>query len=106
MASAISLGIFEGSKQLRVSFPPSPGEKVYKADEKLLSEFLGLDENGLNVGKMEAHNLEVKLNLTKLFQKHLAILAISGSGKSYLASVFIEEILDRKDKAKPAIIVF
>ncbi|MEM7826407.1 MAG: ATP-binding protein [Candidatus Aenigmatarchaeota archaeon] len=106
VALAIPLGIFENGMQFRVSFPPSPGEKVYKTDEKLLSEFLGLDENGLFVGKMEAHNLEVKLNLTKLFQKHLAILAISGAGKSYLASVLIEEILDRKDRAKPAIIVF
>ncbi|MEM5836265.1 MAG: ATP-binding protein [Candidatus Aenigmatarchaeota archaeon] len=106
VASAIPLGVFENGKQLRVSFPPSPGEKVYKADEKLLSEFLGLDENGLYIGKMEAHEIEVKLNLTRVFQKHLAILAISGAGKSYLASVLIEEILDRKDEAKPAIIVF
>ncbi|MEM7821522.1 MAG: ATP-binding protein [Candidatus Aenigmatarchaeota archaeon] len=106
VASALPLGIFENGKQFRVSFPPSPGEKVYKADEKLLSEFLGLDENGLAIGKMEAHEVEVKLNLTKLFQKHLAILAISGAGKSYLASVLIEEILDRKNKIKPAIIVF
>ncbi|MEM5878892.1 MAG: ATP-binding protein [Candidatus Aenigmatarchaeota archaeon] len=106
VASAVPLGILENGKQLRVSFPPSPGEKVYRADEKLLSEFLGLDENGLTIGRMEAHELDVKLNLTKLFQKHLAILAISGAGKSYLASVLIEEILDRKDKARPAIIVF
>lgn len=105
-ALAIPLGIFKDGKQLRVSFPPSPGEKVYKADENLLSNFLGLDENGLNVGRMEAHALEVKLNLTKLFQKHLAILAISGAGKSHLASVLIEEILERKDRIKPAIIVF
>jgi len=81
VASAIPLGIFEDGKQLRVSFPPSPGEKVYRADEKILFEFLGLDEKGLAIGKMEAHDLEVKLNLTKLFQKHLAILAISGAGK-------------------------
>ncbi|MEM5829409.1 MAG: ATP-binding protein [Candidatus Aenigmatarchaeota archaeon] len=106
VAFATPLGIFDGGKQFRVSFPPSPGEKVYKVDEKLLSEFLGLDESGLVVGKMDAHNLEVKLNLTKLFQKHLAILAISGAGKSYLASVLIEEILDREDKVKPAVIVF
>jgi hypothetical protein len=106
VAYAVSLGIFNGGKQFRVSFPPSPGEKVYKADEKLLSEFLGLDESGLNLGKMEAHELSVKLNLTKLFQKHLAILAISGAGKSHTASVLIEEILERPEKlGRPAIIV-
>jgi DNA helicase HerA-like ATPase len=106
VASAVPLGIFEDGKQLRVSFPPSPGEKVYRADEKILFEFLGLDEKGLAIGKMEAHDLEVKLNLTKLFQKHLAILGISGSGKSYLSSHLIEEILDKQDNIKPAIIVF
>ena len=106
VASATSLGIFNDGRQTRVSFPPSPGEKVWKVDEKLLTDFLGLDENGLLIGKMDAHDLEVRLNLTKLFQKHCAILAISGAGKSYLASVLIEEVLNRPERlGRPAIIV-
>ncbi|OGI15471.1 hypothetical protein A3K63_01415 [Candidatus Micrarchaeota archaeon RBG_16_49_10] len=41
-----------------------------------------------------------------MFQKHIAILAISGSGKSYLTSVLFEELLDRMEElGKPAIIV-
>ncbi|MEM7825727.1 MAG: ATP-binding protein [Candidatus Aenigmatarchaeota archaeon] len=106
VADAISLGVFSNGIQKRVSFPPSPGLKVFLADEKVLSEFLGLDERGLNIGKIEFHGLDVKLNLTRLFQKHCSVLAQTGAGKSYLISDLIEEILDRDDKlGKPALIV-
>ncbi|MGC8812491.1 MAG: ATP-binding protein [Candidatus Aenigmatarchaeota archaeon] len=106
VADATPLGVFSKGVQKRVTFPPSPGLKVFLADEKILSEFLGLDENGLNIGEIEFHNLQAKLNLTRLFQKHCSILAQTGAGKSYLVSCLIEEILDRKEElGKPAIIV-
>jgi len=104
VARSTPLGIFVDGMQKRVSFPPSPGLKVFLTDEKILSDFLSLDENGLNIGKVEFHDLETKLNLTKLFQKHCSILAQTGAGKSYLVSNILEEILDRKE-GKPAIIV-
>jgi len=60
----------------------------------------------LNIGKVEFHEIDSKLNLTKLFQKHCCILSQTGFGKSHLVSVLIEEILDRKEEhGKPAIIV-
>ncbi|MCK5023908.1 MAG: ATP-binding protein, partial [Candidatus Aenigmarchaeota archaeon] len=79
-----------------VTFPPSPGTKVIEPDHAMLAKFLGLDENGLKIGKLPSHDVDVNLNMTKLLQKHLAILAISGAGKSYLVSVLLEEILNRK----------
>lgn len=92
------LGVYaENDLIKRPSFPPSPGKDVYKADKERLSDFLGLDnQNGINIGEVQFQDLEADLNLTKLFQKHLAILAQSGAGKSYLASVVIEELLDRE----------
>lgn len=106
IARAIPLGVWVNGEQRRVSFPPSPGDKVMLANKNLLSKFFGLDEEGINIGKLEFHQLDAKLNLTRLFQKHLVILAISGSGKSHLASVLIEEILDLpKERSKPSIIV-
>jgi DNA helicase HerA-like ATPase len=106
VADAVPLGIFSDGTQKRVTFPPSPGLKVFLADSKILSEFLGLDENGLNIGEIEFHKLQAKLNLTRLFQKHCSILAQTGAGKSYLVSVLLEEILDRDEKlGKPALIV-
>jgi hypothetical protein len=92
----------------RAGFPPSPGTKVLKADENILSGFLGLDrEKGLSIGYVENHGLEAKLNLTKLFQKHCAILAQTGFGKSFLTSILIEELLDRSVVyGRPAVVVF
>jgi DNA helicase HerA-like ATPase len=82
--------------QQRVSLPPSPGTKVVSADEGLLRDFVGFVENGLMLGKLQNHEVDAKIDLTRLFQKHLAILAMSGAGKSHLASVMLEDLLDRK----------
>lgn len=90
----------------RAKFPASPGAKVYSVDESILKDFIGLDERGLNIGKLENHNVEVRLSMSRLLQKHLAILAMSGAGKSHLASVIIEELLERrKEHGRLAIIV-
>lgn len=98
LAKSKPLGVFDKTgKSHRPSFPPSPGTKVLEPDTALLQSFLGLDlQNGLQVGRAEFHDLDIKLNLTKLFQKHVAILAQSGSGKSYSVSVLLEELLSRK----------
>jgi len=107
VAKCFPLGICSGNLTSRVVYPPSPGSKVEEVDENILSTFLGFQNSfGLHIGKLAFHNLDVKLNITRLFQKHLAILAMSGSGKSYLTSVLIEELLDRDEKlGKPAVIV-
>ena len=97
VADVVPLGVYgSGGMFEEVSFPPSPGVKVYEPDHAILSKFLGLDEKGLEVGELPYHNIKTSLNLTRLLQKHLAILAISGAGKSYLVSVLIEELLRRK----------
>jgi hypothetical protein len=106
VGKAVPLGIYDNKMIKRVTFPPSPGSNVEEIDKDILFDFLGLDSKGLNIGKIAFHDLNAKLNLTRLFQKHLAILAISGAGKSHLVSVFLEELLDRSDEmGKPAIIV-
>jgi hypothetical protein len=101
-----SLGIYDNKMLKRVTFPPSPGSNVEEIDKDILFDFLGLDSKGLNIGKIAFHDLNARINLTRLFQKHLAILAISGAGKSHLVSVFLEELLERSDEmGRPAIIV-
>lgn len=92
--------------QSRVSLPPSPGTKVIEADETLLKDFVGFVPNGLMLGKLQNHDVEAKIDMTRLFQKHLAILAMSGAGKSHLASVMLEELLDRpKEHGRIAIVI-
>ncbi len=91
---------------MRASIPPIPGAKVFSANEQLLKSFLGLKENGLFLGKIQHHSTEAKIDMTRLIQKHLAILAMSGAGKSHLSNVLIEELLDRKkEDGRIAVIV-
>ncbi len=106
VGDGIILGIYDNKIQRRSCFPPSPGTKIYMAEPQRLSKFLGLDPAyGLNIGTLQHHKLEAVLNLTKTLQKHIAILAKSGAGKSYLASVLLEELLDREpEKGQIAII--
>ncbi len=97
VAKTRPLGVYDKGLVKRSTFPPSPGAKVKVAAKETLEDFLGLDlEKGLMLGEIEHHGVSVKLNLSRLFQKHLAILAMSGAGKSYLVSVLLEELLERK----------
>lgn len=97
IGKAKPLAVFSSSLIQRPCFPPSPGDSVELAEKEMLSRFIGFDQKkGLDIGKINFHDVPAKLNLTRFLQKHLAILSISGGGKSYLTSVLIEELLDRK----------
>ncbi len=100
------LGVLSDNGIARAFFPPSPGNVVEYADDELLKKFLGFADDGLNIGNVQHHEVDAKLNLTRLLQKHVAILAMSGAGKSHLASVLIEELLERdRKKGRVAVIV-
>ncbi len=94
-----------GGKRERVSIPPSPGSRVKTADPDTLKSFLGFKERGIYVGNVLYHE-EVKavIDMERLFRKHLAILAMSGAGKSHLASVLIEELLNYPG-GRPAVVI-
>ncbi|MBI4163469.1 MAG: ATP-binding protein [Candidatus Aenigmarchaeota archaeon] len=95
VAEVSALGVFKDGRFGESTFPPSPGTKVMEPDHKVLFDFFGLDPEGLHLGKLAHHDVDVKINATRLLQKHMAILAISGAGKSYLTSVLLEELLNR-----------
>lgn len=76
----------------RLRFPVSPGSKAFISTSSIVSKFLGLDENGIYWGNLPSNKVKIKINLSRLLRKHLAILAISGAGKSYATSVLIEEV--------------
>jgi len=96
VAQAQPLGVYTESNLRRTSFPPSPGTKVFEIEKETLKDFLGLSDDGLEIGKVEHHELPVKINLTRMVQKHWAMLGLSGSGKSYATSIVLEELLERK----------
>ncbi|MFN7991126.1 MAG: ATP-binding protein [Candidatus Micrarchaeia archaeon] len=99
------LGVFSGRFE-RAFTPPSPGAEVKIADASVLKAFLGFDPGGLHLGAIEHHDVAADISMTRLLQKHFAILAMSGAGKSHLASVLLEELLDRKaEQGRVAVII-
>ncbi|NHI91568.1 MAG: ATP-binding protein [Candidatus Lokiarchaeota archaeon] len=102
------LGLRSNNHLERLSIPPSPGDNIYLIDDEELSDLLGLDlKDGINLGKVLYHNLDSKINMTRMFQKHVAILAMSGAGKSYLTSIILEELLKRnKEQGRIAMVLF
>jgi len=108
VAKTKPLGYFSGPWIKRMTFPPSPGTRVRIASKENLQRFLNFDEKaGLLLGEVDHHSLPVKLSMSSLLKKHLAILALSGGGKSYFVSVLLEELLERKkDFGRIATIVF
>jgi DNA helicase HerA-like ATPase len=106
VAEVNCLGVHTGNGFVDSSFPPSPGTRVIQPENQILLELFGLDQNGLMIGTIPHHDMEVKLSPTRLLQKHLAILAISGAGKSFLTSIILEELMARKpEQGQLAVIV-
>ena len=107
IAEATPLGVISGSLVSRPTVPPSPGDMVEIISSDVLSDFLGFEDVGLNIGSVVHHDVFSKIGMGKTFQKHLAILAMSGAGKSYLTSVLMEELLNRKkEDGRVSVVVF
>ncbi len=82
-------------KSLRI--PLEPNSEVFLAELTLIQKVICLenDATGAYLGKLDGKDLNVHLDLKKLLTKHLAVLAKSGSGKSYSVGVLLEEIIDK-----------
>ncbi len=81
------------------TIPFRPGALVYRAEEPLIADVLGLKHRastGAYVGLLRNHNLRVELDINQLVQRHVSVLAKTGGGKSYLLGVLIEELLRHK----------
>ena len=90
---------------------PEPGAKVYLAPDDMLRKVLNkraADEvGGASVGNLllrEEGTVPVVLDVKELVSTHMAILAGTGSGKSYTAGVLLEELMLPKNRA--AVLVF
>lgn len=107
IAKARVLGLWVENRTARPYFTVSPGAVVRQIDEDTLAAFLKLDnKEGLRLGTLAYQNLEFTPSINRLLSKHLAILAMSGAGKSYFVSVLLEELLSRrKDQGRLSVVV-
>ncbi|GHO79960.1 hypothetical protein KSD_77310 [Ktedonobacter sp. SOSP1-85] len=73
-----------------------PGSKVYVASDALLRQFFSVDvAAGVPIGSLiNRSNVPVLLDPNGL-RRHLAIIAQTGAGKSYLAGTFFESLLQQ-----------
>lgn len=75
--------------------PPPPGTRINKADKQTLKKIFG--EGHISIGNLISNPaVEVRVDLNKMITRHLAILAITGAGKSNTVSVIVEGILNLK----------
>jgi uncharacterized protein len=85
---------------------PDPGARVFLAGDRMLQEALNRKSPGeigsATVGSLllrEEGAVPVTLDVKELVSTHMAILAGTGSGKSYTAGVLIEELLRPYNRA-------
>ncbi len=107
IASVRVLGFWDEGRVVRPYFSVPPGAPVRRTEEEVLAPFLKLEtKNGLRLGRLSNHELEFTPSIDRLLSKHLAILAMSGAGKSYFVSVLLEELLSRaKEQGRLAVVV-
>ncbi|MCG3162391.1 MAG: hypothetical protein JMDDDDMK_03641 [Acidobacteria bacterium] len=91
--------------------PPTPGQQVFLASNRMLSKMLSPrqrgDQGGAHIGSLltrKRDEVPVVLSVKDVVSTHLAILASTGAGKSYAAGVLIEELLMPHNRAAVLIV--
>ncbi|MBC7823892.1 MAG: DUF87 domain-containing protein [Candidatus Parcubacteria bacterium] len=85
---------------------PNPGAKVCLADDQMLRQILNRKQpqeiGSAHIGSLllrDAGAVPIALDVKELVSTHMAILAGTGSGKSYTAGVLVEELLSPHNRA-------
>jgi hypothetical protein len=91
------IGFRDLAGRLQAPRTPVPaGAEVRRVDSILLAQVFGLrDTEGAYLGVVKGYDLRVVLDINTLVQKHVSILAKTGSGKSYVVGVLMEELIKR-----------
>ena len=73
--------------------PPPPATEVYEADPNVLRRIFGASESGIRIGVLLSQpTVPVYVDVNKMVSRHLAILAITGAGKSNTVAVIADGI--------------
>lgn len=91
--------------------PPTPGDQIFLASSETLAGMLSprrIRENGsAHIGSLltrEQGEVPIVLSVRDVVSTHLAILASTGSGKSYTAGVLVEELMNSYNRAAVLIV--
>jgi len=91
--------------------PPASGSPIYIATDEMLTEVLTKKQVGevgsAHIGSLLSRPPEavpIALDVRSITSTHLAIIASTGAGKSYLASVLIEELMKPYNRASVLIV--
>lgn len=86
--------------------PPQSGKQIFLADDQMLTDILSRkrdkEPGSATIGSLltrPAAAVPIVLSVKDVVSTHLAIIASTGAGKSYLASVIIEELMQPHNKA-------
>ena len=94
VAEAQVIGYMSETGVTRPRHAARPGTSVKIAPDSFLEEFVTV-EDGLEIGRMlTRESVKSELDVSGL-NRHLAILAATGAGKSHTAGVIIEELLEK-----------
>jgi uncharacterized protein len=103
---SVSMGDF-----INPRVPPVGGSPIYIADDELLTQVLSKRKQGehgsAHLGSLLSRApdaVPVALDVRGFTSTHLAIIASTGSGKSYLAGVLLEELMMPHNRAAVLII--
>jgi len=74
--------------------PPPPGTRILRADTEVLQRIFGRSgRRKLKLGTLlSRHEVEVYVDVNKMVTRHLAILAITGAGKSNTVAVIADQL--------------
>lgn len=73
--------------------PAPPGTPIYLASNDILNDIFNIS-NSLKLGNLiNQENVEIGIDINKMVSRHLAILAMTGAGKSNTVSVIIDGLL-------------
>ncbi|BAN89552.1 helicase HerA domain-containing protein [Aeropyrum camini] len=82
-------------EQVAPKIPPQPGSAVYLAEAEVLKRVFAPDGDGwLRVGSLLGSGVEYRIDVNKL-TRHLAILAVTGGGKSNTVCVITRGLVSR-----------
>ncbi|HEX8370053.1 MAG TPA: ATP-binding protein [Pyrinomonadaceae bacterium] len=108
-----TIGYFDGNLKDFVNprIPPNPGDAVFMTSSETLSRMLSpkrhAELGSAHIGSLLTRNageVPVVLSIKDVVSTHLAILASTGSGKSYTAGVLVEELMNQYNRAAVLIV--